>query len=56
MGTKGSYSGGGGAAGDALRTDVGDWFAGFPGMGAGGGASAHRSLATDGRMPRVVRR
>lgn len=43
MGTKGSYSGGGGPAGDALREGVDDWLVSLPGAGnatatqAGGG-------------------
>jgi hypothetical protein len=35
MGTKDSYSGGGGAAGDALREGVDDWLASLPGGNSG---------------------
>lgn len=34
MGSKGSYSGGGGAAGDSVREGIDDWLASLPGGGA----------------------
>jgi hypothetical protein len=47
MGSKGSYSGGGGAAGDSVREGIDDWLAALP----GGGAVAPASSGADADNP-----
>lgn len=63
MGSKGSYSGGGGAAGDSMREGLDDWLAALPGGGAvapassdggagesGDGTGVSRTSALSGRV------
>ncbi len=58
MGTKGSYDGGGGHAGDVLRDELGDWLAGFSGSQGAGGADESNAAESgqgpsQGRLPQL---
>lgn len=54
MGTKGSYSGGGGAIGSAIRDELDEWLASLPGAANPSGDS-NESPAAGATVPRTVR-